>query len=373
MILNNNYWNIPTVIFYFCIVVISYVSSKVNNNISVILPVSRKKINAGILVPFLFLSVIRGVSTCGTDVLEGYKLNFISATSLSNFRDNTTEIGYRIITVVSRCISDNYSSYIFLMAILTIIPIYFCVKEFKEIIDVPTTIAGYVSIFFYQGFSLIRIYLAASIICVAVMLLYKGKNFYAFICIMVASLFHATAIINIIIWFAVSFRIDKKMLGLSAILGVVMIYISRNQIAALFTGRYRYYIANDKLTFGTEFIWFYFLPIVLFVYIVKYRKNISIRHFKIFKLTFLWVCFGCVVSLLQYAIPMFGRMSVYSLPMIIFVGCGLDILRKAQDKYYKFFKIVFLIYFLFRLYIYLVGYYNMDGIMPYRTILGITI
>ena len=76
--------------------------------------------------------------------------------------------------------------------------------------------------------------------------------------------------------------------------------------------------------------------------------------------------FGLFIGYISYVIPIFGRMSVYTMPIILFIGVALKCIKKLGTyKEYVTVASVTFSYYMLRFIIYINGYYASDGIMPY--------
>lgn len=364
-------WRNETLIFYLSIFLISYFLSIIFNKI--IFKNNNFEIKLNIIIPFFILLSIKGFAQCGTDLITNYKYNFESALNLNVFRDNTTEIGYRLTTILIRNISDNYNLYVFIFAILTLYPIYKIINKYRNYIDVSLTILAYCFIFFLPGISLMRIYLAASISLIAFDSIMEKKYLKSIIWMFVAASFHITVLLVLTIIMVCVFKINKKVLIVSLISIILVIYLKKDMLLNLMNGRYGVYGISKKVEIGMEFFWYYFPLVLLYLYVVRIFKKLSIRNdikynksFIIFNTSFLFVLVGIFISLIQYVVPIFGRMYAYTLPIIFFIGSSLFIIKKYSKKIYIRAYIYIFTYLIIRFLIYLYEYHLLDGIMPYR-------
>ena len=99
-------WDIKTFVFYLSIIIISYILLSLVPNYRVSIhgwnSKSRKKYPLGIILVCIMLMIVKGLCIGARDVRTGYYFNFISATSFNNYRDNSVEIGYRLLMIIIR-------------------------------------------------------------------------------------------------------------------------------------------------------------------------------------------------------------------------------------------------------------------------------
>ncbi len=369
-------WNSLTFIFYFFMIINCAALSK---GLSGIKWKGGRQFNskkADIAVPFIILILMKGFSLCGRDAVQGYKLNFQSAVSISEFRDKSLEFGYRLINLLVRGITENYTVFLMVIAVMTVIPVWYVISKHRDQIDVPMAIMAYTALFFFQGLSLLRIYLAASICFLSFDALFEKKYVKAIIWVFVACLFHITAIVMIIPCLYCVFHVNRKLFAWTLVSANVVLFVGREYLNSLFTGRYHVYSVSESFDFGTEFIWFYGPLVVLYYFIKRIQRKQRIEpnmETRLIDMSFIWVLMGIFFSIAQYVANIFGRLVVYTLPITIFLAGSLMFLKKYNKKNYKWIYIISALYLILRFCIYIKGYYIADGIMPYINCFGLEI
>lgn len=331
---------------------------------------------ADIAIPLMILILVKGLSVCGRDVVGGYKLNFYSAASMSEFRDQSIEFGYRLMNVLVYKLTGNYTVFLLLAAMMTIVPVWHVFSKYRNQIDIPIAIMAYSAVFFYQSLSLMRIYIAASLCLLSFDALFEKKYQKAVMWVLAASLFHITAIVMMIPCLYCIFRVNRKLFLFALIAANILLFAEREQLSALFTGRYYVYRISESFNFGTEFIWFYGPFAVLYWYINRIRKKQRIQsntQTRLIDISFIWVLMGIFFSIAQYVVNIFGRLIVYTLPITLFLAASLDFVKRYKRRNYKWIYGLSVIYLLLRFCIYITGYYNSDGIMPYMNCFGLEI
>lgn len=331
--------------------------------------------NASIVLSLLILLCVKGFALCGVDLTGGYKYNFESATSMKAFRDQTVEIGFRFINVVVKQFTSNYAIFVFTVALLTIIPVYYILKKYRDCINIPIAILMYAAVFFLPGISLVRIYLASSICMLSFDALFGKKYIKAVVLVFIASTIHITAVIMFVPCLFFMLKVNRKLFTVALLVAIAVLYAGRGAMSSFLSGRYVVYSVSNEISLGTEWVWFY-LPLILFyIYIVKtlrgkISEQVNLMSVRLFDFSSIWILIGIFFSLAQYAVNIFGRLAAYTLPLIIFVASGLDILKSLNRKKYNLILLLAIGYIVMRFVIYMTGYYMSDGIMPYINCFG---
>ncbi len=367
-------WVQGTFIFYITLIIGCYIVSRMMSPIIFKINTSRFK-NAAIVFPLVVLLCTKGFALCGTDLVGGYKYNFESAVSMKTFMDQSVEIGYRFINVIVRQFTSEYKIFVFICALLTIAPLLYVLRKYKDNINVPIAILMYSSVFFLPGISLMRIYIASSICLLSFDALLERKWLKAVLLVFVASTIHITAIVMLIPCLLSVFKVNRKIFTATVFGAILMLYVGRRAILSFLLGRYSVYSVSDKISIGTEWIWYYIPLSMLYFYIMRKLKNKPVDQkltdtIRLFKFSSFWILIGIFFSLSQYAVNIFGRLVAFTLPLILFVASGLDILLRLNDKKYRLILFLSIIYCILRFVIYIKGYYLLDGIMPYINCFG---
>lgn len=359
-------WSNMTFIFYLAIAICSFILP----NFFIVKVTYRnriKEVPLGIIFTSMILIFTKAFSIVGTDALNGYYINFMGASSLSTFPDYSVEIGFRLLTIIIHNIWNNYTFYLFIISFLTIFPIAHLSWKYRENI-IPGIVFGvYASIYYIQSFSLLRIYLASSILLYFFDFLKNKKYIKALMVLLIAGSIHITSLIFFAIYGLKLFK--KFSAGIDVVIliifGALMGLVS-NKIPMLFEGRYSVYKGTTSSGFGVEQL-LYILPIfILFFYgINKYERNSKIDD-----ITFLVITYNFIIGQISYLIPIFGRITNLFLINTFIISYY----AKIVEKYNKYQSIVIycliIVYSVVRMVIYLNQYYNIDEIMPYQNIFG---
>lgn len=368
-------WRMSTFVFYIGIILACFLIASVPDRKAIVFGNSSFRLKINMLIPFTLLFLLKGLAMCGTDLIGGYLYNFNAATSISDFRDKSTELGYQIFTVIVRNITDNYQVYLLIVAFITLFPVLYVVQKNKNYLNVPIVIMSYAAIYFFPGICLIRIYIAASFCFLSFGALLEKKYIRAIIWVLIASLFHVSALIMIVPCLLLVFKMSKKIFACGIVVALGALYATRSSWDAFMQGRYVGYSSSATVEIGTEFIWFYIPLVLLYIYIWRIRKHqtVSSELTRVLDISFIWILIGIFISLLQYAIPIFGRMIAYTIPLIIFMGVAMMIMKLHSQRFYKLVYLIGFIYLILRFIIYITGYYASEGIMPYINCFGLEI
>lgn len=313
------------------------------------------------------LIFFKGFGTTGRDLRAGYYYDFLSATSFEHFRDKTIEFGYRVLNVLVRNITDQYWVFILVVSILTIVPFMYIVYKYKDQIDVPITVLFYTSIFYFSGFSPLRVAMAASIALLALDGVIEKKKWKSLFFILLACLFHASVAILLIPYVLIFARIiDKRMILIGTFLLFLIIYFKREDIINLLLSSSRYYGygTDEVLRIGME-QFCYYIPIFVLIFLTREKCDSGFQ-----KLSIAFVSIAFVSGLCSYIIPVFARMNMDFILQAFIVGWHTKILKEEYSKLRLIINLILILYCSIRFWLYISQYYNLEDIMPYTNIFG---
>ena len=358
-------WSNSTFIFYLSLIILGFLAPKVAYTIKIKSGSKTTRIRPVLGIYELILILVKGLSVVGLDANNGYYFNFLTATSYSKIFDKSLEKGFIWLTILLRSILKTYWLYLLVLSIFTLTPVFYLIHKYRNIAEASVILPVYVSIYFFQGFSLVRIALASSIALFAFDALYEGKIWKALIIIIIAAQFHVSMYVLLIIWAlnAVPKKI-RKLCYLITIITAIVLYLAPSRFASLLIGRHSVYSVDTTGAFGfSQFL--YSVPLILlaFMYFKKQEET------KAQELFFMYVILDFIIGLLAYRLPV-GRMYLCFAPIPFLMGMRL-IEIKAKNKNMAFaVKLLIIVYCVFRFYVYISAYYNVDEIMPYINVLG---
>lgn len=360
-------WCQSTFIFYLGLIFSSYLITLLTRKINIIC-LSGKKQKLWVIAITALLFFVKGFGTTGRDLRAGYYYNFIRATSMKNFPDYTVEWGYRLLNVIVRNITDRYWIFIVIVTVLSLAPVIIMLNKYSERIDLPIAVLMYVSMFYVNSFSPLRMCLAASLGLFAFDAIVEKRTIKALVWIIIASLFHTSALIFFVPFFFNQAKgMNKTMVAISLMLLFTIVYVGRNGITALMSGHDRYYIyqAFDSVKIGFEqFV--YYVPLLYAVY--KAKQYNGDKHFLLVAFSFVATAF--CAGVLGYVISIFGRFQYMFLPLIIIIPYYIKILKSSHPQYTTMIEVLALVYCIARFYIFISQYYSMEDLMPYTNVFG---
>ncbi|MEY8735980.1 EpsG family protein [Lactobacillus sp. AN1001] len=358
-------WSTQTLYFYLAVIVACYFFSKQDQVIILLNRYTNTSSSWGMILVGGILVFVKGFSTTGKDLIQGYYLSFESALSFKNIRDPTLEYGYQLLNIVIRNTVGQYWFFVLVIGLLTVIPVCQIVWKYHNEIDVSIAILMYVSIFYYPSFSLIRIYMASSIALFAFASMLYDKKIRALIYIIIASFFHVSMLVLLIPYTIYFFKkISLGVWGVILVLLTIIIFSSKSYLLGFFGGRYAGYALNNASNgIGMEqFI--YYVPIILLVLYGKYYDE----DMSFYSLSMSYLMSGLFAGIIGYEITIFGRIQAAFLPIIIIVAYYVQKIKTDSPYQGRFIEFLVIIYSLTRCVIYLSQYYNIDNIMPYTNI-----
>ena len=311
----------------------------------------------------LFFSAFR---ITGADTLV-YKEIFVTA-SRGEYNSFLIEPGFWMLNRILSFFTNTPHSIISLISLLTLFFVYKTLSFFRYSISIGIAIFAYVSIFYFQAYNLARMYLAASFLLYSFKYLYEDKQKKYALCILIAILFHYSAILMFFPF--LMYKIYKRS-KIFFYISVALIFLSSFiffEYFHLFNIFYRYSAYFDMIetgSFGFGQIIFH-LPFFILMFLFKEK----LKPKPIYDLFIVFTISSMFFSFLAYKIFILGRMLVYyNVLLIVIVPYLIKHLKSIKSKYYKSYTIMFVCYIVFRCVIYFREYLFLDQIMPYKNIL----
>lgn len=363
-------WSYLTFVFYISIMCLSFfIAYAVGKRNFKWKTAHIKPCSIGIVFVAFLLLIIKCFNSTGRDLRTGYLYNFESASSMSNYRDQTVESGFRLLTVIVKNITDNYGVFLVVVGIITILPVVYIINRYRNMIDVPLVVFIYVSMYFINGFSAYRQYMAVSISLMAVDAIIEKKPFKALIWIIVASTIHTSCLVLLIPYILYYMKfLSNKIITILAAVFFAFFYFGRSLIALLLVRHERYsiYLVDSAIDFGFEQL-VYYAPMFLLMYICKkYEKNKNI-----YRLTYIYLVVGFAFGMASYILPILGRIQSVFMPMAFLLSYYIKIYKQKNKRLNRILiSLCVLMYGICRFAIWIVQYYSMEDLMPYTNIFG---
>ena len=363
-------WSTSTFIFYLAIILLCYFAAALGRKtvlVSGSFATNRKELWYILISAILIF--VKGFGTTGRDLRGGYYVNFLSATSMDQFRDKSVEIGYRLLNVIVRKFTDEYWIFILICSLITIIPVMHMLKKYADQIDLPVAVLFYVTCFFVNCFSPFRQAMSASLALYGFDAMIEHKYGKALLWILLASSFHITSIIFIApLFMTMAKLINRKLIIVGMLSLFIFVWIERQSLISLFANqnsRYAIYNAFGTIDLGLEKI-VYYIP--LFLVFILGRKSDSNKVFE--RISFIYLCMGFFFGMASYVIEMFGRLNISFVPLIIIFPYYCLRFKKRFPQYRILFNLAVIFYCIARFVIFIYGYYDSQDLMPYTNIFG---
>ena len=326
------------------------------------------------MVSFVILWQLLAFSTCGKDT-PSYNSIFEASYHLrSALQNSSVEPLFYIFSFLIRIITDNPSVYNAVLALVFLSLIYRTLYKLKNRLHFGWAILAFSTIFYLQYLNLKRIYIASAICFFGIPYLLDGKKFKYAVCVCVAFFVHRTSII-MLFPLVVDFFRTRKLTRFQIVLLALALFSAavalRNQIFSLFAvGRYGHYTLYEG-GFGMAQIIFH-VPVL---WLISKRKN---KKDKILDWAFIFCIVSFCVCSLGYIIVVLGRLFVYFIfPFVAVAAAPAEYnyhisfrFGKKRISTNKLLQVCIFMYFGFRLYMYLLQFPFVDGIMPYTNIFG---
>jgi hypothetical protein len=239
------------------------------------------------------------------------------------------EYGYVAYNKIVSMISENYRLFLIITSVIVLVPIYKLYSEEKKyaylaillFINMPC---------FLMIFSGLRQALAISTGVVAYMVLEKRKYLLSAILILLATLFHISAFILILIYPAFFFKIKTKNLFFIAPV-IIAIYICRIPlilfVIRLLPSHYLEFYGEIEQT-GAFGMMILFLIFSAFSFVILDENSMSSRDFFMRNILLISTVF-------QFFVPIHGLVQRASYYFLIFVPISILSVVKAPKKYLK--------------------------------------
>lgn len=271
----------------------------------------------------LFVLVAFRKTTMGNDTLEYidlfkkcsiYKLDFLKTNSYF-------ESGYVIFNVLLSFISTKPRFFMIIMSLIFNYSVYKFIKENSE--NYLFSVIMYINLlFFYQSMSMMRQFFALSILLLSFNLVKQKKLIKYAISVIVASLFHSTAILGILIYPMYHIKYKKK--NISLIIGstifIMVFFDSIFPIIAKLLNRadlYNSMIGDAKIANFISFLIFLVFYIFSLIVIPKNKKIECNFYLYSFIFSFSIYAISINMAVLSRACQYFAIFSIIALPNII--------------------------------------------------------
>lgn len=339
-------------IYLFIIFLIILFNKKINTN----------KMNFFDVIILFFMITVCGLrKNVGTDY-GLYKFYYGNLGKGSRF-----EIGFKNLMIFCNKIGCSYNVFIFIIAAITIILFYLLIKRYSK--KPADSIFYFVTLGYYAFlFNIIRQMLAISISLFGIKYI-KEKNFIKYlVVIVIASLFHLSALIMIPVYFLLKLPNNRK-INIALIFICICAMFLYNDVYHFVIKNFTQYSAYSEVnayTFTKPGLGTYIVGLVNFVlFIVMFINRKKIRelddmydeYFKLFSYSLIFTGFSFVNSI---AVRAGYYLSIYMIFLLPYLG---KILFKKENKKFEIIIVMFFIAY------YVVHLVSFNKMIPYNSII----
>lgn len=324
---------------------------------------------------FVSMSLLISLSTLrygvGTDYFT-YKRMYVrlSSMSLGEYIDTNgvNEIGIYLLNKIARLLGG-YHMFLFLTATIILSCIYYVLYREKEKVSITIGIILFLFLHYATSFNIIAQYIAVSIVFIGYKFVIEqeGKKF--FVTVLLASLFHNTALLVLPIYLIWSKKKNKLIHPalLILIVGIFILLVFNYQkiieFLATLQGMEMYGIYTEVKVTGSNRDLFVKLLIFLIV-LIRYRKLILYDNCN--KLYILLMFLNIIFAFTGFTSPFIKRMGLYFEIVQIFVlSSFIETFEIKKEKRVIIYASILCSILLFVLIFYVLGQAN---IIPYRII-----
>lgn len=367
-------WDYSTFLLYLGLSILSFIIGRQAQNskvlvISTVQNVYRPKKHINYfwyLLLFGLLFIFLAFRDVGSDLPTYREIFFYSNTDYS--KTYGIEPGFVLLNKIIRLCTSDETIGIMILSLLSILFVYKIVEYYADNIDLSLSLFAFVSMFYFQSFNLLRIYMVSYFLCFMFRYILNGKILKYCLCVLCCVLFHYSSILMLLpVFYYYVYCRSKKLFWLGILLLIVGFVISLQYLSVLNVfERYSSYMnneVNDSLGFGQ--ISFH-LPLFLLYFHLK--KSVNKTPF--LDLFFVYTLFSLIYGMMGYKILMIGRVSVYFIVIyVILIPSLLRTLKENNNQNYYFIKFLYILYIFFRLHMYFTEYLYLDKIMPYKSLI----
>lgn len=318
------------------------------------------------LILFLFLGFFSMLRDVGTD-LPMYR-NIFNNADLGAEYFSGQEPGYLLLNVFFYKIGFNDFCFIALLSLATLFFVFKTIRAHSDTIDVGLAFFAFVSLYYLQSFSLIRMYLVAAILLYCSKYLFEKRYFKYLICVIGCVFLHYSAILMTLPLSLHYIYQEHRHLFWPTLLSLLIfsfVVVTKLSNVPIFS-RYDEYLSGGALKTGFGFMQIAVnIPNLFFCW---YARRIKIRAVYV-DVLFSFSMSALLIGILSYKVLMLGRSLVYY--NIIYIICVPYILYKIGRKNKQFGALMGLFYFIYlilRFIQYMNEYILLDGLMPYKFI-----
>lgn len=237
-----------------------------------------------------------------------------------------TEGGYITIQKIVGFIGLDFNTFLFIVAIITVIPIMIVIKKYSY--NPSFSIFLYVAFGFYTfALSAIRQGLAISICCLSVIYIDKQKFWKYLVCILVASSIHMTAMIFFPAYFLSKFKFGARTLSIASSV-IVLGYVFKSNILNTLNSYARIDYGVSDVGGEMQYLFMVLVVILGLIYSVKIKEDSKM-------FSFFYYCMMASMFILPIVRVNPTLLRLYSYYYIFIIIFAPNLIYLVKDKYIK--------------------------------------
>lgn len=274
------------------------------------------------VIPFLFISAFR--YDVGTDYFYRYAPNYVTIANGGNIKN--LEFTFKILIKICSFFTDSYVALFFVTSAIIIIPIFYLIYK-KSKYPLLSIILFIIGGFFFNSLNLVRQYISIVIILCSHSYLLDKKYFKWLLCILLAALFHKSALIGLLLFFLKDKKYFKPqyILLFSTIIIVFDNYIKDLLVFFISLTPYSNYVnsiyakSDIRETIIIANFIIYFAMLILYYYKEKEGKinQIDTFYMNVQSLAMILCLFSIQFNLLYRLVDYFSIFQIISIPYMI--------------------------------------------------------
>lgn len=234
-----------------------------------------KKLLISIVTLQLFIILALRKNTVGVDI-NGYirQFHYISYSTFNDILLLRHEIGYKLLVKFISYITNNEQVFLAIIAGISIFPIGRFIYKYSKMPFI--SFALYISFNFYAFvFSGLRQAIAFSIVFISYDYIREQKLFKFLVTVILAALFHKSAIFFIPAYAISKIKLNKKSMS-AFLLGSLLIFVFRRSIMELVT---KYIFDSYNIVESRSFTWF-LLSLFIYIICLLFNKGTIERNYR---------------------------------------------------------------------------------------------
>lgn len=284
--------------------------------------------------------------------------------------NSAQEVGFRFLVLICAKLFHSFSGALFGVALVINGGVIIGLYRVRKHIPLSFAVLAYCFLFYQETYNLMRQWMAMAIIIFGIAYILERNLFKYCVTVVVASLFHTSAIIGLLLYFIAEIVRKKKSTKwqILTILAILFCVINFGVIIEFLTGqgwlneRYLYYVTGNALAFSFPMFIVRIPPIVLSAALYKYMDRKDELH----KVWFLFLIIDMIISQLHSIMDFTQRIgSYFTIAQMFELSLAVNVGNLKQRIFLKTGVLLFLLMYWYVYYI----YFNFGNTYPYVSIL----